>query len=81
MSIRNSDAFLDEIISELQKMKADPEKDTVARVLGMVFRVANKHKDHAALKRSFLIAAMGFDGIDPEELEALKRWEQAEYEA
>ena len=31
MAIKNSDAFLDEIISEIQSMKADPEKDTVAR--------------------------------------------------
>ena len=32
MSIKNTDAFLDEIIAELQKMKEDPEKDTLARV-------------------------------------------------
>ena len=41
----------------------------------MVFRVANKHSDRTALKRSFLLAAMGVDGIDPDELEVLKRWE------
>ena len=76
MSIKNTDAFLDEIISELQAMKADPEKDTVARVLGMVFRVARKHKDHAALKKSFLIATMSLDGIDPFELEILKKWDE-----
>lgn len=76
MSIKNSDAFLDDIISELQQMKADPEKDTVARVLMMVFRVANKHNDRTALKRSFITAAMGFDGIDPEELKTLKRWDE-----
>ena len=76
MSIKNSDAFLDEIISELQAMKADPEKDTVARVLAMVFRVANKHNDRTALKRSFFAAAMGFDGIDRAEYETLKRWEE-----
>jgi hypothetical protein len=76
MSIKNSDAFLDDIISEIQKMKADPEKDTVARVLTMVFRVARKHKDHTSLKKSFLIAAMGLDGIDPEELEILKKWDE-----
>ena len=75
MAIKNTDAFLDDIIAELQDMKADPEKDTVARVLGMVFRVANKHNDRTALKRSFLTAAMGFDGIDPEELKILKKWE------
>ena len=76
MAIKDTDAFLDEIIAELQGMKADPEKDTVARVLGMVFRVANKHKDRTAMKRSFLTAAMAFDGIDPAELEILKRWEE-----
>ena len=76
MSIKNTDAFLDEIIVELQNMKADPEKDTVARVIAMVFRVANKHKDRVALKRSFLTAAMGLDGIDPEELRILKKWEE-----
>ena len=76
MSIKNSDAFLDEIISELQEMKADPEKDTVARVLAMVFRVANKHKDHSALKKSFFMAAMSYDGLDPNELKALKKWEE-----
>ena len=74
MSIKNSDAFLDEIISELQAMKADPEKDTVARVLGMVFRVANKHNDHAQLRRSFLTAAMSIDDIDSAEYEILKGW-------
>ena len=77
MAIKNSDAFLDEIISELQGMKEDPEKDTVARVLGMVFRVANKHNDRSALKKSFLIAAMGVDGLDREEYEILKKWEES----
>lgn len=48
MSIKNSDAFLDDIILEIQKMKADPEKDTVARVLAMVFSVASKHNDRRA---------------------------------
>ena len=76
MGIKNSDAFLDDIILEIQKMKADPEKDTVARVLAMVFRVANKHRDHTALKRSFLTAAMGLDGLDPEELKILKKWDE-----
>ena len=76
MSIKNSDAFLDEIISEIQKMKADPEKDTVARVLGMVFRVANKHNDRTALKKSFLMAALGVDGLDRSEYEMLKKWEE-----
>lgn len=75
MAIKNSDAFLDDIIAEIQEMKADPEKDTVARVLAMVFRVANKHNDRTALKRSFLLAAMSIDGIDQAELETLKRWE------
>ena len=77
MAIKNSDAFLDEIISELQGMKEDPEKDTVARVLGMVFRVAKKHNDRSALKKSFLIAAMGVDGRDREEYEILKKWEES----
>ena len=36
MSIKSSDTFLDEIIVELQKMKEDPEKDTLARVLDRV---------------------------------------------
>jgi hypothetical protein len=76
MGIKNSDAFLDEIVLEIQKMKADPEKDTVARVLAMVFRVANKHKDRTALKRSFLTAAMAFDGLDPEELKTLQKWDE-----
>ena len=76
MSIKNTDAFLDEIIAELQEMKEDPEKDTVARVLGMVFRVANKHNSHDALKRSFLKATMSLDGIDPEELKILKKWDE-----
>ena len=76
MAIVNSDAFLDDIIAEIQAMKADPEKDTVARVLAMVFRVANKHGDRTALKRSFLLAAMSIDGIDQSELEVLKRWEK-----
>ena len=76
MAIKNSDAFLDEIISEIQSMKADPEKDTVARVLAMVLRVANKHKDHSALKRSFLAAAMSLDGIDQAEYEILKKWDE-----
>ena len=76
MSIKNTDAFLDDIISEIQGMKADPEKDTVARVLSMVFRVARKHNDHTALKRSFLLAAMSVDGLDQNELETIRRWEE-----
>ena len=75
MAITNSDAFLDEIIAELNGMKEDPEKDTVTRVLAMVLRVARKHNDHSALKRSFLIAAMSLDGIDRVEYETLKKWE------
>lgn len=76
MSIKNSDAFIDEIIAELQGMKEDPEKDTVARVLSMVFRVARKHNDNTALKRSFITAAMALDGIDANEMETLKQWEK-----
>ena len=76
MSIKNSDAFLDEIISELQKMKEDPEKDTLVRVMAMVFRVARKHNDNTALKRSFLTAAMSIDGIDQREYVILKKWDE-----
>ena len=76
MGIKNTDAFLDEIIAELQSMKEDPEKDTVARVLAMVFRVANKHNDRSALKKSFWRATMSLDGIDPAELEILKKWDE-----
>ena len=75
MSIKNSDAFLDEIISELQKMKADPEKDTLARVLGMVIRVANKHDDRTSLKKSLSAFAMNMDGTEFNEFETLKNWD------
>ena len=77
MSIKNSDAFLDEIIVELQKMKEDPEKDTLARVLGMVLRVANKHDDKTSLKQSLMAFAMGVDGIEFDEFKSLKNWEQS----
>ena len=76
MAIKNSDAFLDNLIQELQAMKEDPDKDTVTRVLGMVLRVARKHNDHTALKRSFILAAMGLDGIDAHEYEVLKSWDE-----
>lgn len=75
MSIKNSDAFLDEIISELQKMKEDPEKDTLARVLGMVIRVANKHDDRTSLKKSLSAFAMNMDGTEFNEFETLKNWD------
>ena len=75
MSIKNSDAFLDEVISELQKMKADPEKDTLARVLGMVIRVANKHDDRTSLKKSLSAFAMNMDGTEFNEFETLKNWD------
>ena len=75
MSIKNTDAFLDEIISELQKMKEDPEKDTLARVLGMVIRVANKHDDRTSLKKSLSAFAMNMDGIEFNEFENLKNWD------
>ena len=75
MSIKNSDAFLDEVISELQKMKADPEKDTLARVLGMVVRVANKHDDRTSLKKSLSAFAMNMDGTEFNEFETLKKWD------
>ena len=78
MSIKNSDAFLDEIISELQKMKEDPDKDTLTRVLGMVLRVANKHDDRSALKKSLSAIVMGVDGMDFNEFESLKNWEEDE---
>ena len=76
MSIKNSEAFLDEIIAELQKMKEDPEKDTLARVLGMVVRVANKHDDRNSLKKSLSAFAMNVDGIDFNEYKTLKNWEE-----
>ena len=75
MSIKNSDAFLDEIIAELQKMKEDPEKDTLARVLGMVIRVANKHDDRTSLKKSLSAFAMNMDGTEFNEFETLKNWD------
>lgn len=78
MSIKNSDAFLDEIISELQKMKEDPEKDTLARVLGMVIRVANKHDDKTSLKKSLSAFAMNMDGTEFDEFKTLKNWKEQE---
>ena len=56
-------------------MKEDPEKDTVAKVIAMVLRIAKKHNDTLSLKRSFIIAAMSLDGIDTHEYEVLKRWQ------
>jgi hypothetical protein len=76
MAIKNSDAFLDEIIVNLQDMKEDPEKDTVARVLAMVLRTARKHNDHSQLRRSFLMAAMSMDGLDPYEYDLLQKWDE-----
>ena len=76
MSIKNTDAFLDEIIAELQKMKEDPEKDTLARVLGMVFRVANKHDDKTSLKKSLAAFAMNVDGTEFGEFKALTDWDE-----
>ena len=76
MSIKNSDAFFDEIIAELQKMKEDLEKDTLTRVLGMVVRVANKHDDRNSLKKSLSAFAMNVDGIDFNEYKTLKNWEE-----
>ena len=76
MAIKDNDAFLDSLIQELQAMKEDPEKDTVAKVIGMVLRVANKHNDRSSLKRSFCMAAMSFDGIDQHEFEVLKKWQE-----
>lgn len=78
MAIKNNDAFLDDLIQELQAMKEDPDRDSVAKVLGMVLRVANKHNDHTALKRGFITAAMSLDGIDPYEYDVLKRWDEEE---
>ena len=76
MAIKDTNAFLDSLIQELQAMKEDPEKDTVARVLGMVLQVAKKHNDRTELKRSFITAAMSLDGIDAHEYEVLKSWNE-----
>ena len=76
MSIKNTDAFLDELMAELQAMKEDEKADTMTRVLGMVFRVAKKHNDTTELRRSFFAAAMGLDGIDYNELQTLKKWDE-----
>ena len=76
MSIKNTDAFLDELMAELQAMKEDEKPDTMTRVLGMVFRVAKKHNDTTELRRSFFAAAMGLDGIDYNELQTLKKWDE-----
>ena len=74
MAIKDNDAFLDSLIQELQAMKADPEKDTVTKVIGMVLRVAKQHNDNSSLRRSFITAAMSLDGIDAREYEILERW-------
>ena len=42
MAIKNSDAFLDEMIAELQAMKEDAAPDTLTRVIAMVLRTAKK---------------------------------------
>ena len=42
----------------------------------MVLRTARKHNDHSQLKRSFLIAAMSMDGLDPYEYDILKKWDE-----
>ena len=76
MAIKDNDAFLDDLMQELQAMKEDPEKDTVTKVIGMVLRVAKKHNDSTALKRSFITAAMSLDGIDQHEYEVLKSWQE-----
>ena len=78
MAIKDSNAFLDNLIQELQAMKEDPDKDTVTRVLAMVLRIAKKHNNSSALRKSFIISAMNLDGIDPYEYEVLKRWNEAE---
>lgn len=75
MSIKNSDAFLDEIISEIQKMKEDTEKDTLTRVLAMVLRVSRKHNDTTSLRKSFFAAAMSLDSLDHNELATLEKWD------
>ena len=76
MAILNNDAFLDDLIKEIEAMKADPEKDTVTKVIAMVLRVSKKHSDSSALKRSFITAAMSLDGIDQHEYEVLKSWNE-----
>ena len=76
MAIKDNDAFLDNLIEELQAMKEDPERDSVAKVLAMVLRVARKHNDTSALRRGFITAAMSLDGIDPYEYEILQRWNE-----
>lgn len=59
-------------------MKEDPEKDTLARVLGMVIRVANKHDDKTSLKKSLSAFAMNMDGTEFDEFKTLKNWEEQE---
>ncbi|MBO7319118.1 MAG: hypothetical protein J6V06_03765 [Clostridia bacterium] len=66
---------MDEIISALQKTKEDPEKDTLAKVLGMVLRVANKHDDKTSLNKSLSAFAMSIDGTEFSEYKTLKNWE------
>ena len=57
-------------------MKEDPEKDTLARVLAMVVRVANKHDDKSSLKKSLAAFAMNIDGTEFNEFKALKNWDE-----
>ena len=45
-------------------------------LLDMQRSVARKHNDRTALKRSFIMAAMSMDGIDRDEYETLKKWEE-----
>ena len=76
MAIKDNDAYLDNLIQEIQAMKEDPEKDSMTKVIAMVLRVSKKHNDSTALKRSFITAAMSLDGIDAHEYEVLKSWNE-----
>ena len=69
--------FWMKLFLSFRKMKEDPEKDTLTRVLGMVIRVANKHDDRSGLKKSLSAFAMSIDGVEYGEYENLKNWEEA----
>lgn len=69
--------FLDELIEELQKLKAEQETASVGKVISVVLKTAAGGQLTYEQKRVIAQAAMSLDGLTPEEAEILRDWEEA----
>jgi len=64
--------FLDELIEQLEALKAEGNQPSVGKVVALVIHTAVNQKLTSDVKRDILEELMSLDGITPDEAELLR---------